>query len=163
MAYIRREEGGADAFPGLGESVELLLKLLKFSNLINRPLLDQVAAPQQISLNGVRVMLGLGALGEAASHELAELIAMHPMNISRATAELRREGRVEERRDPANRRRKPLHLTSTGWRSYERLIPQIRSVAEQLFARVTHEEQKLLARLIDKIIGEMETTDHAVV
>lgn len=156
MAYIQGEDGRAVALSGLGETVELLLKLLKFANLINRPLQDQVAVPQDVSLNGVCVMLGLGALGEAASHELADLMAIHPMNVSRATAELRREGQVEERCDPANRRRKPLQLTSTGWRSYERLIPQIRTVAEQLFARVTQEEQKLLACLIDKINGEMQ-------
>lgn len=161
MAYIGEDEREADARPGVGEAVELLIKLLKFANLINRPLQDQVADTQEISLNGVRIMLGLGGKGEAASHELAELMAMHPMNVSRATAELRREGRVEERCDPANRRRKPLHLTSAGWRSYERLIPQIRSVAEQLFARVTHEEQRLLSCMIDRINGEIEATVHS--
>ena len=91
----------------------LLYRLLKLTNLISRPFFAQDAERYQISMNELRVLmtLALAPLREAASHVLVDAAGMHPMNVSRAVAALRRHGRVQQCTDPHNRRRKLLHLT----------------------------------------------------
>jgi len=81
------------------------------------------------------------------------------MNISRSVATLRRQGRVSERTDPANRRRKILSLTSKGWEVYNAGVPQVRKVAQILFASMSPLEVEFLGRLVDVLVSRLEEID----
>ena len=126
----------------------LLYRLLKLSNLIETPFFAGDAVRYQISMNELRVLMTLAPMGEAASHEIGEVAGVHPMNVSRAVAALRRSGRLTERSDPQNRRRKLLTLTAEGRKLYRTLMPHVQEVSAKLFAGMTSEEMITLSRLL---------------
>jgi len=156
MGQAPVDQPGDETLNDVSERLELLIKLLKFSSLVSRPMQDNVASPNQIGLNELRVMMGLGGMGEAASHELAEIMAMHPMNVSRAASAMRANDWLEERRDPDNRRRKPLRLTASGWSAYRHLLPDVEGVANLLMAGIDENELTVLARLVDQMLTQLD-------
>ena len=134
-------------------------RLLKLTNLMGRPFFTRFAQSHELSGNDWRVLTTLAAMPEAASHELCQVTGMHPMNISRSVATLRRQGRVSERTDPANRRRKILSVTPKGWEVYNAGVPQVRKVAEILFASMSPLEVEFLGRLVDVLVSRLEEVD----
>jgi MarR family transcriptional regulator, lower aerobic nicotinate degradation pathway regulator len=143
--------------PGHKAPTLVLYRLLKLSNLISRPFFTQDAIRYRISMNELRVLMTLAPLRQAASHELVEVVGMHPMNVSRSVAELRRHGRVLQQRDPNNRRRKLLTLTPKGWTLYRKLIPHVQEVADTLFKNMSKKEMAVLSRLIDMMTAHLES------
>lgn len=139
----------------------VLYRLLKLSNLITQPFFADDAQRYNITLNELRVLMTLAPLREAASHELGEVAGMHPMNVSRAVATLRRRKRLQQRTDPNNRRRKLLQLTPDGWALYKNLMPHVVEVADSLFATMAPEELQQLSRLIDKMTAQLQGVNAA--
>jgi DNA-binding MarR family transcriptional regulator len=139
---------------GTAESIAALIAVLKLSTVINRPMRDGVADPEGLSLNELRVMMSLGGEGPMAGHELAELIGMQPMNVSRALATLAEIGWIEPAAD-ANRRRKPFQLSEAGWEAHRAMMPEIAQVADFLFASLDPQEARRFAdtalKLVDRI------------
>jgi DNA-binding MarR family transcriptional regulator len=131
--------------------IGLLVAMLRFASMINRPMRDGVADPEGLSLNELRVMMSLGGEGELAGHELAELIGMQPMNVSRALATLSGVGWVEQYADPINRRRKPHRLSAAGWDAHRAMGPEVAEVAEFLFKTLDAGERQSLAAIMDKL------------
>jgi DNA-binding MarR family transcriptional regulator len=141
--------------PGHRAPTLVLYRLLKLSNLIIQPFFADDAARYQISMNELRVLTTLAPLGEAASHEVGTVAGMHPMNVSRAVAALTRHKRIQQRPDPANRRRKLLTLTPKGWKLHDDLMPHVQQVASTVFATLQPDELEVLSRLIDKMTSQL--------
>lgn len=129
----------------------LLYRLLKLAHLIQRPFTVAGANAYELNVNELRLLVTLAYLGEAASHELCEVAALHPMNVSRAVARLRRQGRVAERPDAGNRRRKLLSLTAEGRRLYAEMVPEIDEAAARLFAGLDPATLDMLSAMIDQL------------
>jgi MarR family transcriptional regulator, lower aerobic nicotinate degradation pathway regulator len=134
----------------------LLYRLLKLSNLIEVPFFADDARLHHLSLNELRILMTLAPLGEAAAHEIAATAGVHPMNVSRAVASLRRSGRLRERPDTTNRRRKLLRLTPAGTALYLKLLPHVRNVATQLVADLSRRELATLSTLVDRMTARLQ-------
>jgi len=147
-------EVGAGQDGDRSAAILLLVELLKFASLINRPMLDGVASPEGLSLNELRVLMSLGGEGEAAGHALAELMGMPPMNVSRAFAALHERGWIEQGRDAANRRRKPFRLSEAGWTAYRAMTPEVEAVAGFVLGTLSAAERRSLARIVDKLVRQ---------
>lgn len=126
----------------------LMYRLLKLANVIETPFFSGDSVKYQISMNELRVLFTLAPMREAASHEISAAAGVHPMNVSRAVASLRRSGRLTERADPQNGRRKLLTLTAEGRKLYKTLLPHAQDIAGRVFAGMSAEEIALLSRLI---------------
>ena len=135
--------------------VGLLDRLLKLSSLIDSPMQDAVAAPNGISLNELKIIMCLAVEGPLAGHDITEILAIPPMNVSRAISALRERGWIESIEDPNNRRRKPVRLSNTGWEECQTLLPDVGNVAEYLLGHLTQNERATLARVVDKILFKM--------
>lgn len=131
--------------------IELLIGLLKLVSLVSRPMRDSVADAAGLSANELRILMALSGEGEAAGHDLAEMMGMNPMNVSRALASLDEMGLAEPATNVDNRRRKPYRLSRKGRRRYETLKPRIADVAEALFATLSKRERDNLARTLAKL------------
>lgn len=142
--------------PGHRSPPLVLYRLLKLSNLISQPFFADDAKRYNISMNELRVLATLAPLQEAASHEIGTVAGMHPMNVSRAVATLCRRKRLQQRRDPDNRRRKLLRLTADGRALYKSLMPHVQEIANSLFATMEPDELELLSRLIDKMTAQLD-------
>jgi DNA-binding MarR family transcriptional regulator len=134
-------------------------RLMKLTSLIGRPFFTRFAQKYEMSANDWRVLTTLAAAPESASHELCQITGMHPMNVSRSVASLRKQGRVSERTDPSNRRRKILSLTQKGWDVYEQGVPQVRELAQFLFSSMSPLEVEFFGRLVDLLSDRLEEAD----
>lgn len=161
MAGRGEKRAGAahESAPGGRGDVALLHGLLKLTNRLMAPFSTHLAHRHRISLNEFRMLMTIGALGRSASHELAELTGVNVMSVSRAVATLERHGRIEVRRDPANRRRKWLALTNEGQQLYKQMRPQSEKVADYLFSELSGAEVCEFQRLVDRLIATLEAKD----
>src|SRR5580692_9247711 len=131
--------------------IELLVAMLRFSSIISRPMRDGVADPAGFSSNELRILMALSGEGESAGHDLAELMGMHAMNVSRALASLREMGHVEPVKNTKNRRRKPYRISARGARAHVALEPYIAQVARHLFGALTPAERRALKKILSKL------------
>jgi DNA-binding MarR family transcriptional regulator len=135
----------------LDAQTDLLIGLLRLASVINRPMRDGVADPEGLSLNELRILMALGGEGESAGHELAEVMGMQPMNVSRALATLGGLGLAEEIDDPTNRRRKPYRLSKQGWQRHAAMGPEMAEVAAFIFGTLKASERAALAKIFAKL------------
>src|SRR3569833_1089008 len=97
---LTEPQGESIEAPVLGEPrldsayPRLLRQLLKLSNLVGRPFFTHFAERYDLTMNDARVLMALASERQAASHELCDATGMHPMNVSRSVARLRRQGRL---------------------------------------------------------------------
>ena len=145
------------AVRGAGNDVELLMQLLKLASIISRPMRDEVAAHSALSVNELKVLMCLSGEGAMAGQDIADVMSMAPMNVSRALAALRRLGWIERIASRENRRRKPFQLSAAGWKAYAAMLPDLRSVAQHLFAPLDRAERRVLAGAFDRLIDQLET------
>ena len=134
-------------------------RLMKLTNLINRPFFSRYAERYRLTINDARVLVALASMREAAAHEVCEATGMHPMNVSRSVATLRKQARVSERRDPENRRRKILRLTPKGLTVCRSFVPDMNRMSDFLLASMSALEVEFLSRLVDLLIRRLETAD----
>jgi len=131
--------------------IRLLVAMLRFASIISRPMRGGVADPAGLSCNELRILMALSGEGESAGHDLAELMGMHAMNVSRALSSLRKMRLVEPAADTRNRRRKPYRVSTRGAVAHTALEPDISDVARFLFSAVTVRERAELERIIAKL------------
>lgn len=131
--------------------IDLLVAILRFSSIISRPMRDGVADPAGFSSNELRILMALSGEGESAGHDLAELMGMHAMNVSRALSSLHAMGLVAAAKNSRNRRRKPYRVSSRGAAAYLALEPRIAQIANFLFGALTLSERRALRRLLSKL------------
>jgi DNA-binding MarR family transcriptional regulator len=142
-----------------GDKTAMLHQLLKLTNRLMAPFSTHLSHRYKISLNEFRMLMTIGALGQTASHELAEMTGVNVMSVSRAVATLERHRRIEVVPDPKNRRRKWLTLTEEGRRLYEIMRPQSEKVADYLFSDLSNAETEQLAKILNHLIDTLEATD----
>lgn len=134
----------------------LLIAILKLASVINRPMRDGVADPQGLSLNEMRVLMSIGGEGQVAGHELAEIIGMQPMNVSRALATLLDRGWIEQMGDSKNRRRKPYQLSEVGQRSLVAMLPGVSDVANFLFTGTDEDDVIQLTTQVEQLVDRID-------
>ena len=136
--------------------IGLLVAMLRFASLISRPMRDGVADPAGFSSNELRILMALSGEGESAGHDLAELMGMHAMNVSRALTSLHHMGLVEPAKNTKNRRRKPYRVSSRGTRAYVALEPHIAQVARYLFGALSARERLALEQILGKLDRQVQ-------
>jgi DNA-binding MarR family transcriptional regulator len=131
--------------------IDLLVAMLRFSSIISRPMRDGVADPAGFSSNELRILMALSGEGESAGHDLAELMGMHAMNVSRALSSLHAMGLVQAAKNSKNRRRKPYRVSNRGASAYIALQPRIAQIASFLFGVLTQPERRALKAIVAKL------------
>ena len=142
---------GRNRAPTRYGDIDLLVAMLRFASVISRPMRDGVADAVGFSANELRILMALSGEGESAGHDLAELMGMHAMNVSRALASLHHMGFVEPAENSANRRRKPYRISPRGAAAYVAMKPRIAQIARFLFGVLSAEERSDLERILAKL------------
>jgi DNA-binding MarR family transcriptional regulator len=131
--------------------IDLLVAMLRFASLISRPMRDGVADLAGFSANELRILMALYDKGESAGHDLAELMGMQAMNVSRALTSLHAMGLVEPAKNSKNRRRKPYRISARGAAAHVALEPRIAQIATYLFGVLTRAERATLKKTLAKL------------
>lgn len=144
--------------------IGLLVAMLRFASIISRPMRDGVADPAGFSSNELRILMALFGEGENAGHDLAELMGMHAMNVSRALSSLHAMGLVEPAKNSKNRRRKPYRISARGAAAHVALQPRIAQIASFLFGVLSGAERRtlreILAKLDDQVLAWQPAERH---
>lgn len=143
--------------PRLLADDSLFFKLVRVVNLTARPFVETLSRQHQLSLNEWRVMVVLASHPGVAAHEVAEITGLDKMSVSRALAALERRRRVQRRTDPGDARRLLIELNAAGRQLHERLSATATQRETQLFAAITRDEQRQLARLMDRLAAAVDS------
>lgn len=145
----------AEQAKAAGKQIELLVQLLKLSSFINGPMQDGVASPNNLALNELKITLCLGGEGALAGHDIADIMGIAPMNVSRSLSSLLERGWIEPDDDPSSRRRKPFQLSALGWESHRAMLPDLSGVAVYLLGKLSVKETATLLSISEKIVDRM--------
>jgi DNA-binding MarR family transcriptional regulator len=131
-------------------------RLFKLTNLLSRPFFGRFAKQHALTLNEWRTIVVVANIPGSAAQDVSAATGMHPMNVSRALAGLRKAGRIEDSRDPDNHRRTLLWLTKAGKKTFEEIAPHSEAQAERLLGALTESELDVMGTLIDKLVARAE-------
>ncbi|GIX16144.1 MAG: hypothetical protein KatS3mg119_0330 [Rhodothalassiaceae bacterium] len=100
-------------------------------------------------------------LGRLARHpgvtqrELAELMDVAPITLSRIVTRLEREGWIARRADPADRRVRRLYLTPRAEPLIGELFQLARALEEEVFSVLTPAERRRLKDMLERILDRL--------
>lgn len=137
----------------------MMFRLLRLYNQMIAAFNTHIEKQFSLSLGEFRVLMTLGRMESAASHEIAEATGIGTMNISRAVASLTRKGQVSATVDRKNKRRKILRLTDKGLDRFVQLNPTAEIVAKYMVEGIADDELVLFSRLITRMINQLEAED----
>jgi DNA-binding MarR family transcriptional regulator len=144
-------EPGTEAFDYFSDQIRLLIGVLKFGTLLDRPMLEGVATPERIGLNELRILLSIAGERKATGAHLARLLSIPRMNVSRALKIMDDLGWLIEVPDANNRRRKPYSLSEKGKQALQSMAPEFESIASHVFEDLTLAERIVLQSVLDKM------------
>lgn len=133
--------------------------LLKLTNRLMAPFSIHLEKRYKISLNEFRVLMVIGQMGVTASHEIAQILGVNTMAVSRAVAALHRHGRINVATDPQSRRRKTLKFTAEGQRLWSEMMPQSVKVADYLFEALSTDEVVAFDNYVRTLTDRLEAQD----
>ncbi|HMQ72735.1 MAG TPA: MarR family winged helix-turn-helix transcriptional regulator [Rubrivivax sp.] len=152
---VETAEAGAGRLPPLTPEM-VGFRLLKLTNLLSRPFFGRFAKQHALTINEWRTIVVLANHPGSAAQDISAATGLHPMNISRALAGLRKSGRVEEARDPLNHRRVLLWLTAAGRQTFREIAPYSERQAQQLLDSLSATELAALSGILDKLTVRAE-------
>jgi DNA-binding MarR family transcriptional regulator len=141
------------------DRVTAMNHLLKLTNRLMAPFSTHLEKRYRISLNEFRVLMVIGQMGVTASHELAQILGVNTMAVSRAVAALNRHGRIDVATDPLSRRRKTLQLTAEGERLWREMMPASVKVADYLFEALRADEVMAFDHYVRTLTERLEAQD----
>ncbi len=149
----------------LGSDIQLLISVWKCASVIPAPREEEVSEPNGLTRHELKVLICLGGEGTLSGQEISQVMSMPPMNVSRALSNLHEKGWIELEGDASNRRRRPFRISAKGWRYYNAMLPNFRSVSSQLFASLNKKDRVELQRLVNLLNDQLgnwsETSDQA--
>jgi len=107
----------------------------------------------------LRLLLALSYLADrdgAPQQELDDVLCMDARNVVVLLNELEDLGHVIRRRDPADRRRHRVHLTSSGRQALKRAAHAQQDLEEDLLQVLSAEERAILWRLTARVLRGAE-------
>lgn len=135
-----REERALDAY----------VKLVRAYDSVATPLTRGLAR-EGLTTSQLGVLEALLHLGPLLQKELAEKLLTSPSNLTTVVDNLERDGHVQRRPHPEDRRCTEIHLTTEGRRHIEDVFPRHLERIAGLFDALAPEEQEELARLARKL------------
>ena len=133
----------------------LFFQLVRVVNLTARPFSESIGKAHRLGLNAWRVLIVVANHPGVAASEVAEFSGLDKMAVSRAVAELVRDGRVVRRTDAADKRRMHLHPSAEGRRLYARIGTPARERERMLFRGIGDAERQRLAATLERLIANL--------
>ncbi len=129
-------------------------RLSVLSNRISQAIARSYRDRYGLSVTEWRVIAILGRFPGISATEVAQRSAMDKVAISRAVRRLLERGLIKREHNHTDRRERHLHLSNEGRDIHDRIVPEALQFEGQLRARLTHEENRLLDRLITKLSAD---------
>ena len=109
-----------------------------------------------------RTMAVLGQNGPMTANLVIRQTTMDKVRVSRAVAQLLKNGYITRDSDPADRRRAVLALTPAGLDIYRQIVPLVQDVEAEVMADLTREERVHLETALGKLEAFLERSSEPV-
>lgn len=135
-----------------------LTAMLRLVGLYRRRFADLVAQQTWAVESGVKpptygVLNVVGQRGSISQRELCDILGVHPSDMVEIMDIVEREGWVERRRDPDDRRRYQLTLTAAGRRTRARYDALAAEAEAQVLEPLSESERRTLLDLVAKVVA----------
>lgn len=135
-----------------------LTALLRLVGTYRRTFADLLAREPWAAAAGVRpptygVLNVVAQRGPVSQREVADVLGVHPSDMVEIVDLAERQGWIERRRDPADRRRNQLTLTAAGRRILARYDAVAARAEDEVLAPLTDRERRQLLELVAKVVG----------
>ena len=127
-------------------------RLSILSNTVSQAIAREYESRFALSVTEWRVLAVLGRYDGIAAREVAQRTAMDKVAVSRAVAELMKDGRVRRGTAEHDKRQSVLTLTAKGWKIYDEVAPLALEHEKRLLAHLDADEREWLGRIIDKLL-----------
>jgi DNA-binding MarR family transcriptional regulator len=131
--------------------------LCKLSNVAKRELVEQLAAEElqlpHHRLPHLSVLSCLADSGPACQKDIAERVRIDGSDMVAVLDDLEHGGYVTRVRDPRDRRRHAVSITSTGRRALRRLDQQVDRADDALLGPLTTTEREQFHRLLRRVLA----------
>lgn len=127
-------------------------QLSVLSNTVSQAIAREYADRFQLSITQWRVVAVLGRYDGLSAREVAERTAMDKVAVSRAVAELMKDGRVRRATADHDKRQSVLSLTAKGRKVHAEVAPLALEHERRLLAHLDADEQRWLGQIIDKLL-----------
>jgi len=101
----------------------------------------------------------LGEHGPMAQHAVGTALSLDPSNVVGLLNELEERGLITRRRDPADRRRHIVELSTTGSGEVAQTRDQLGAVEDDLFKTLTADERATLYGLLSRAVEALASAD----
>ncbi|WP_042383956.1 MarR family winged helix-turn-helix transcriptional regulator [Streptacidiphilus melanogenes] len=152
-AAYARERLAAMPPPADPEAFSLAYHLLHLSYLVVADLESQVHRPRGWTLPGFRLMFKLWLLGPTQPARLAEISAMSRAAVTNAVNTLERDGLVERRPVPDDRRAVEAALTPKGEQAVREAFADQTRREQQWFTALSPDERSVLTDLLVRVLA----------
>ncbi|GIH92945.1 MarR family winged helix-turn-helix transcriptional regulator [Planobispora siamensis] len=139
--------------PADPEAFELAYNLLQLAYLLVTDLETRIHRPRGWTLPGFRLMFKLWLLGPTQPARLAEISAMSRSAMTNAVNTLERDGLVERRPVPDDRRAVTVALTAKGEIAVQEAFAEQTRREQQWFAPLEPAERTALTTLLARILA----------
>ncbi|MGA4851473.1 MarR family winged helix-turn-helix transcriptional regulator [Streptomyces sp. G5(2025)] len=99
------------------------------------------------------VLASLASGPELSQQDLSRLLNLDPTTVVSVIDEMERNGHVERKRNPADRRRYKLHLTDAGREALAEANKVASEVESAFFAPLTHHELGMFRDMLSKVMA----------
>lgn len=113
--------------------------------------LDRRMAKEGASLARTKMLLCIQKLGPLRATDIAEYLGQSPRTVTEAIDGLERDGLVERKPDPSDRRAKLIEITPNGIQAVERTEPIRRQIVDQVFGTLLPEERESFGAILEKL------------
>ncbi len=104
---------------------------------------------------GVGVLMRLLELDGLTQATLARVQRVEPSSMCRMIDRLERDGFVERRRDPGDRRSTRVHLTAAGREVAHRGVDHARALDDEIFGELSDDERANLADMLSRVLARL--------
>ncbi|HVJ62361.1 MAG TPA: MarR family winged helix-turn-helix transcriptional regulator [Tahibacter sp.] len=126
-------------------------RLSVLSNTVSQAIAREYESRFALSITQWRVLAVLGRYDGIAAREVAQRTAMDKVAVSRAVAQLMKDGRVRRGTAEHDKRQSVLTLTEKGWKIYDEVAPLALEHERRLLAYLDADEQRWLSRILEKL------------
>lgn len=126
------------------------------SNRIGRAFHGEIETKFGITISEWRVLMTLTSEKGVSAAEITNRWAMEKMMVNRAIQRLVDNGCITRKRDPNDRRRYRLALTTKGRKLYGKIAPTTNKRYNELMSAIDSDETDALVRALQKIIQRAE-------
>lgn len=127
-------------------------RLSVLSNTVSQAIAREYEDRFALSITEWRVLAVLGRYDGLSAREVADRTAMDKVAVSRAVAELMKDGRVRRATADHDKRQSVLSLTAKGRKVYDEVAPLALEHERRLLAHLDAQEREWLGRIIEKLL-----------